>query len=42
MKDGRLYDGTTLDEIYPEARTLERQRPAEENAAGAAAGIRGN
>ena len=42
MKDGRLYDGMTLDEIYPEARTLERQRPAEENAAGAAAGIRGN
>ncbi|WP_419161054.1 amidohydrolase family protein [Candidatus Palauibacter sp.] len=40
MKDGRLFDGTTLDEIHPEARTLERQRPAEENAAGAAAGIR--
>jgi len=42
MKDGRLYDGMTLDEIYPEARPLERERPAEENAAGAAAGIRGN
>ncbi|WP_420439456.1 amidohydrolase family protein [Candidatus Palauibacter sp.] len=42
MKDGRLYDGMTLDEIYPEARPLERERPAEESAAGAAAGIRGN
>ena len=40
MKDGRLYDGMTLDEIHPEARTLERQRPAEESAGGAAAGIR--
>ena len=40
MKDGRLFDGMTLDEIYPEARTLERQRPAEENATGTAAGIR--
>jgi hypothetical protein len=27
MKDGRLYDGETLDEVYPEARTLERARP---------------
>ena len=40
MKDGRLYDGMTLDEIHPEAHTLERQRPAEESAGGAAAGIR--
>ncbi|WP_419941101.1 amidohydrolase family protein [Candidatus Palauibacter sp.] len=40
MKDGRLYDGMTLDEIYPEARSLERQRPAEASAASAAAGIR--
>jgi len=27
MKDGRLYDAETLDEVYPEARTLERARP---------------
>ena len=40
MKDGRLYDGMTLDELHPEARTLERQRTAEESAANAAAGIR--
>ena len=40
MKDGRLYDGMTLDEIHPEARTLERQRPAEASAASAAAGLR--
>ncbi|WP_419949207.1 amidohydrolase family protein [Candidatus Palauibacter sp.] len=40
MKDGRLYDGMTLDEIHPEARTLERQRPAEASAASASAGIR--
>ncbi|WP_420447319.1 amidohydrolase family protein [Candidatus Palauibacter sp.] len=42
MKDGRLYNGMTLDEIYPEERPLERERPAEESAQGAAAGIRGN
>lgn len=41
MKDGRLYDAMTLDEIYPEPRTLERRRPVETDAAGAAAGIRG-
>ena len=29
MKDGRLYDGMTLDEVYPEERALERRRPAE-------------
>ncbi len=40
MKDGRLYDGMTLDEIYPEARTLDRQRPAEVSAGSASAGIR--
>ncbi len=28
MKDGRLYDGESLDEVHPEARTLERARPA--------------
>ena len=40
MKDGRLYDGMTLDEIHPEARTLDRQRSAEARAASASAGIR--
>ena len=40
MKDGRLYDGATLDEVYPEPRTLKRQRPPEAHAAGASAGIR--
>ena len=40
MKDGRLYDGMTLDEVHPEARTLERQRPSEASAASASAGIR--
>ena len=40
MKDGRLYDGTTLDEVYPEQRPLERARPAEEDPANTAAGIR--
>ncbi|MEJ2207142.1 MAG: amidohydrolase family protein [Gemmatimonadota bacterium] len=38
MKDGRLFDGTTLDEVYPEQRSLERQRPAE-SAPSTAAGI---
>ena len=40
MKDGRLYDGATLDEVYPEPRTLKRQRPPEAHAAGTSAGIR--
>ena len=40
MKDGRLYDGTTLDEVHPEQRPLVRERPAEENPSSAAAGIR--
>jgi hypothetical protein len=40
MKDGRLYDGMTLDEVYPKTRTLERRRPAETDPAGTAAGIR--
>jgi hypothetical protein len=39
MKDGRLYDGMTLDEVYPRERTLERERPAE-SAPNTAAGIR--
>jgi Tol biopolymer transport system component len=39
MKDGRLYDGMTLDEVYPEQRPLERQRPAE-SIPSTAAGIR--
>ncbi len=29
MKDGRIYDAETLDEIYPEARPLDRERPTE-------------
>ncbi len=41
MKDGRLYDGMTLDEIHPVPRTLERRRPAETDPRSAAAGIRG-
>ncbi len=40
MKDGRLYDGMTLDEVYPEERTLERRRPAESDPGSTAAGIR--
>ena len=40
MKDGRLYDGMTLDEVYPEERAMERKRPAEQDAGDAAAGIR--
>ena len=40
MKDGRLYDGATLDEIHPEARKLERQRPEESDPRSTAAGIR--
>ena len=40
MKDGRLYDGMTLDEIYPEQRTLERRRPPETDPGSTAAGIR--
>ena len=42
MKDGRLYDGMTLDEVYPEERTLERRRPAEATPGSTSAGIRGN
>jgi len=40
MKDGRLYDGMTLDEVYPETRSLERERPAEEDPGSTAAGVR--
>ena len=40
MKDGRLHDGVTLDEVYPETRALERQRPTEAGASSAPAGIR--
>ena len=40
MKDGRLYDGTTLDEVHPEQRPLERARPAEEDPNRTTAGIR--
>ena len=40
MKDGRLYDGMTLDALYPEQRALERQRPAESDPGGTAAGVR--
>ncbi len=40
MLDGRLRDGTTLDEIHPVARALERERPAESDPGGTAAGIR--
>ncbi len=29
MKDGRIYDAMTLDEIWPEQRPLQRRRPAE-------------
>jgi imidazolonepropionase-like amidohydrolase/Tol biopolymer transport system component len=39
MKDGRLYDGTTLDEIHPVARPLRRERPME-GPPSTAAGIR--
>jgi hypothetical protein len=39
MKDGRLYDGLTLDEIYPQERAFERVRPVE-SAPNTAAGIR--
>ncbi len=40
MKDGRLHDGMTLDEIYPQERSLERRRPAESDPSSTAAGIR--
>ncbi len=40
MKDGRLHDGVTLDEVHPTPRTLRRQRPPEARASGAPAGIR--
>jgi imidazolonepropionase-like amidohydrolase/Tol biopolymer transport system component len=40
MKDGRLFDGMTLDEVYPELRSLERRRPSEADPTGTAAGIR--
>lgn len=40
MKDGRLYDGMTLDEVYPEPGTLERQRPTESDPSSVAAGLR--
>ena len=32
----------TLDEVYPEERTLRRRRPAESDPASTSAGIRGN
>jgi Tol biopolymer transport system component len=40
MKDGRLFDGMTLDEVYPVPRSLERRRPSEVDPTGTAAGIR--
>ena len=40
MKNGRLYDGMTLDEIHPRERELVRERPAESGPANTAAGIR--
>ena len=40
MKNGRLYDGMTLDEVYPEPRSLDRHRPEEDSPGSAAAGIR--
>ncbi len=40
MKDGRLYDGMTLDEVYPEPRVLERERALDPDPASVAAGIR--
>lgn len=39
MKNGRLYDAATLDEVWPRQRSLERERPAEE-APGAGAATR--
>jgi len=39
MKDGRLYDGMTLDEVYPVERPLSRERPME-GPPSTAAGIR--
>ena len=39
MKDGRLYDGLTLDEIHPVERELVRERPTENSPAHTAAGI---
>ena len=38
MKDGRLYDGMTLDEVYPDARPMERKRRAEPDAGDARPG----
>jgi hypothetical protein len=40
MKDGRLYDGMTLDEVYPQQRSLERRRPVETDPTATSAGIR--
>ncbi len=40
MKDGRLYDGMTLDEIHPVPRELQRERPAASDPADTAAGMR--
>ncbi len=42
MKDGRLYDAMTLDELYPTERSIIRERPPRAPAAAAAAGIRGS
>jgi Tol biopolymer transport system component len=39
MKDGRLYDGLTLDELHPDERSLSRRRPAED-VPNTAAGVR--
>ena len=39
MKDGRLYDGMTLNEVYPTQRVLERQGSFQ-GAPNTAAGIR--
>ena len=38
-EDGRLYDGMTLNEVYPAARAFERKGPVEGSAGDAPAGI---
>ncbi|MDE2678937.1 MAG: amidohydrolase family protein [Gemmatimonadota bacterium] len=40
MKDGRLYDGMTLDKVYPVARPFQRKGPVEGSAGGCAGGDR--
>jgi hypothetical protein len=40
MKNGRLYDGSTLDEVWPQARTA-AQEPWRNNAPNVQNGVRG-